>query len=301
MRGGPKHRRQLEREPAPPVRGRGQQRRDQAQLWSERRLPDLPLQAGDGEPNRPPQVRRRRRTRSAPPRTSRATTRSRTAASRNRIIRRTHRAGCTWCGARSSAATGCATGAPTTAVRRSVPRPTSPRARRSSARRSRPVRPERASPHGGAAAARSAWCRSTPSRSRLGPEAAAGHHAAHAPARFSIGDSTLFPGDGTSFSFNSSEAGVAVLTIQKRVKGMKVRIRGRRRCVPQTRDSPARAAQAAPAATRRSGAGCAGVAARPTSGSGRSGRRCRRDATRFASAAGSPGAGCGRGATALCS
>ena len=52
---------------------------------------------------------------------------------------------------------------------------------------------------------------------------------------FSIGDSTLFPGDGTSFSFNSSEAGVAVLTIQKRVKGMRVRIRGRRRCVPQTR------------------------------------------------------------------
>ena len=52
---------------------------------------------------------------------------------------------------------------------------------------------------------------------------------------FSIGDSTLFPGAGTSFSFNSSESGVAVLTIQKRVKGMRVRIRGRRRCVPQTR------------------------------------------------------------------
>ena len=52
---------------------------------------------------------------------------------------------------------------------------------------------------------------------------------------FSMGDRTLFPGDGTSFSFNSSEAGVAVLTIQKRVKGMKIRIRGRLRCVPQTR------------------------------------------------------------------
>ncbi len=52
---------------------------------------------------------------------------------------------------------------------------------------------------------------------------------------FGIGDSTLFPGDGTSFTFNSSEAGQAVLTIQKRVKGLKVRIKGRRRCVPQTR------------------------------------------------------------------
>ena len=52
---------------------------------------------------------------------------------------------------------------------------------------------------------------------------------------FRIGDSTLFPGAGTSFSFNSSEAGVAVLTIQKRVKGLKVRRAGRRRCVPQTR------------------------------------------------------------------
>jgi hypothetical protein len=50
-----------------------------------------------------------------------------------------------------------------------------------------------------------------------------------------IGDSTLFPGQRTTFSFNSSEAGVAVLTVQKQVKGLKVRIRGKRRCVPQTR------------------------------------------------------------------
>jgi hypothetical protein len=49
------------------------------------------------------------------------------------------------------------------------------------------------------------------------------------------GDTTLLPGQGTSFSFNSSEGGVAVLTIQKQVKGMKLRIRGRLRCVPQTR------------------------------------------------------------------
>ncbi len=51
----------------------------------------------------------------------------------------------------------------------------------------------------------------------------------------SIGDSTLFPGQGTTFTFNSSEAGVAKLTVQKQVKGLKVRIRGKRRCVPQTR------------------------------------------------------------------
>jgi hypothetical protein len=52
---------------------------------------------------------------------------------------------------------------------------------------------------------------------------------------FIVDDTTLFPGESARFSFNSSEAGVAVLTIQKRVKGMKVRIRGRLRCVPQTR------------------------------------------------------------------
>jgi hypothetical protein len=52
---------------------------------------------------------------------------------------------------------------------------------------------------------------------------------------FVVDDTTLFPGEAARFSFNSSEAGVAVLTIQKRVKGMKVRIRGRLRCVPQTR------------------------------------------------------------------
>ena len=52
---------------------------------------------------------------------------------------------------------------------------------------------------------------------------------------FSVGDPTLFPGQGTSFSFNSSETGVALLTVQKQVKGLKVRVRGKRRCVPQTR------------------------------------------------------------------
>jgi hypothetical protein len=54
---------------------------------------------------------------------------------------------------------------------------------------------------------------------------------------FGIGDSTLTPGQGTSFTFNASEAGVATLTVQKQVKGLKVRVRGstRRKCVPQTR------------------------------------------------------------------
>jgi hypothetical protein len=52
---------------------------------------------------------------------------------------------------------------------------------------------------------------------------------------FSAGDSTLTPGQGTAFTFTSSEAGVAVLTVQKQVKGLKVKVRGKRRCVPQTR------------------------------------------------------------------
>ena len=52
---------------------------------------------------------------------------------------------------------------------------------------------------------------------------------------FAVGDATLAPGQGTSFTFSSSEAGIATLTVQKQVKGLKVRVRGRRRCVPQTR------------------------------------------------------------------
>jgi hypothetical protein len=51
----------------------------------------------------------------------------------------------------------------------------------------------------------------------------------------SIGDSTLTPGQGTTFTFTSSEAGTATLTVQKQVKGMKVKVRGKRKCVPQTR------------------------------------------------------------------
>ena len=51
----------------------------------------------------------------------------------------------------------------------------------------------------------------------------------------SIGDPTLTPGQGTTFTFTSSEAGFATLTVQKQVKGLKVRVRGKRKCVPQTR------------------------------------------------------------------
>jgi hypothetical protein len=50
-----------------------------------------------------------------------------------------------------------------------------------------------------------------------------------------IGDDTLRPGQGTTFVFTSSESGIATLTVQKQVKGLRVRVRGKRRCVPQTR------------------------------------------------------------------
>jgi len=48
------------------------------------------------------------------------------------------------------------------------------------------------------------------------------------------GDSTLFPGQGTKFKFNASEAGRAVLTVQKRVKGLKIKLKGKRRCVAKS-------------------------------------------------------------------
>jgi hypothetical protein len=50
-----------------------------------------------------------------------------------------------------------------------------------------------------------------------------------------IADPTLTPGQGTRFTFTSSEAGFATLTVQKQVKGLKVKVRGKRKCVPQTR------------------------------------------------------------------
>jgi hypothetical protein len=51
---------------------------------------------------------------------------------------------------------------------------------------------------------------------------------------FGVDDRTLFPGGGATFTFTSSEAGRAVLSFHKRVKGLKVRRRGRRRCVPRS-------------------------------------------------------------------
>jgi hypothetical protein len=50
-----------------------------------------------------------------------------------------------------------------------------------------------------------------------------------------VGDKTLFPGQGTRFTFNSSEAGRGLLLVEKRAKGLKVKLKGKRRCVPQTK------------------------------------------------------------------
>ena len=49
------------------------------------------------------------------------------------------------------------------------------------------------------------------------------------------GDTSLLPGQGTTFTFNTSEAGKAVLSFQKRVKGLKVKKGGKLRCVPKTK------------------------------------------------------------------
>ena len=62
----------------------------------------------------------------------------------------------------------------------------------------------------------------------------AGHHAAHGGLPH-IADPTLTPGQGTRFTFTSSEAGVATLTVQKQVKGVKVKVRDKRKCLPQTK------------------------------------------------------------------
>jgi hypothetical protein len=70
---------------------------------------------------------------------------------------------------------------------------------------------------------------------------------------FSAGSRTLAPGAGTTFRFTASEAGRAVLSFHKRVKGLKVKQRGRRRCVPQTRQRlrKLRRSAGSPAAYRR--------------------------------------------------
>ncbi|HEV2723663.1 MAG TPA: hypothetical protein VGV10_03440 [Thermoleophilaceae bacterium] len=50
-----------------------------------------------------------------------------------------------------------------------------------------------------------------------------------------ISDSTLAPGQSARFSFTTNEAGAAVLTIEKRVKGLKLRSKGRLRCLVHTK------------------------------------------------------------------
>jgi hypothetical protein len=50
-----------------------------------------------------------------------------------------------------------------------------------------------------------------------------------------IGDRTLIPGQGTSFGFNASEAGLAVLTFEKRFDGLKGKRKGRRVCLSKTK------------------------------------------------------------------
>ena len=93
---------------------------------------------------------------------------------------------------------------------------------------------------------------------------------------------------------------MAVLTIQKQVKGLKVTTRGRRRCVPQTRRRlrALRTSAGSDAAFRRllRQRRCTAYkrigSIRQTVSPGRN---------TIASTAGSPGAGCGPGATGLCS
>jgi hypothetical protein len=52
---------------------------------------------------------------------------------------------------------------------------------------------------------------------------------------FEISDTTLKPGQAAKFTFNSNEAGTAVLTIEKRFLGLKGKRKGRKACLPRTR------------------------------------------------------------------
>jgi len=52
---------------------------------------------------------------------------------------------------------------------------------------------------------------------------------------FDIGDSTLTPGQGTKFSFNSSEAGTARLVFEKAGKGLKLKQGRKLRCLGRTK------------------------------------------------------------------
>lgn len=50
-----------------------------------------------------------------------------------------------------------------------------------------------------------------------------------------IGSRTLTPGQGTSFGFNASEAGLATLTFEKRFDGLKAKRKGKNVCLPKTK------------------------------------------------------------------
>jgi hypothetical protein len=54
-----------------------------------------------------------------------------------------------------------------------------------------------------------------------------------------IGDRTLLPGQGATFSFRSSEAGLAVLTFEKRFKGLEVKTKRKGRAKAKTTCLPA--------------------------------------------------------------
>lgn len=51
---------------------------------------------------------------------------------------------------------------------------------------------------------------------------------------FSVGNNSLLPGEGTFFDFNSSEPGLATLTLRRQVAGLRIRRGGRSVCVPRT-------------------------------------------------------------------
>lgn len=53
--------------------------------------------------------------------------------------------------------------------------------------------------------------------------------------RPTIGSGTLIPGQGTTFGFNASEAGLAVLTFEKRFDGLKSKRKGKNVCLPKTK------------------------------------------------------------------
>jgi hypothetical protein len=52
---------------------------------------------------------------------------------------------------------------------------------------------------------------------------------------FKADDTTLFPGEGVKFSFNASEAGLAVLTFEKQFKGLKGKRKGKKACLPRSK------------------------------------------------------------------